>query len=49
MAKIPERLGDAPIEEKYIEQMTAIMTVLDSFMNEGTKGPVSNSSRCSKK
>jgi len=35
---MPERLGDAPIEQKYIEQMTAIMQTLDQFMNGEAKG-----------
>lgn len=38
-AQAPEdRLGDAPVEERYQAQMTAIMATLDEFLN-GPKGP----------
>lgn len=33
-----ERLGDAPVEAKYVEQMTAIMQTLDQFMNGDARG-----------
>lgn len=33
-----ERLGDAPVEERYHDQMTAVMQSLDEFLN-GPKGP----------
>ena len=32
------RLGDAPVEAQYHDQMTAIMQTLDEFLN-GPKGP----------
>jgi hypothetical protein len=38
MSKKPERLGDRPVEEKYVEQMTAIMRTLDQFMNGDARG-----------
>jgi hypothetical protein len=38
MIMAPERLGDKPIEKKYVEQMTAIMQTLDQFMNGDAKG-----------
>jgi hypothetical protein len=33
-----ERLGDAPVEAEYHEKLTAIMRVLDEFLNDGAKG-----------
>jgi hypothetical protein len=33
-----ERLGDAPIEPKYIEQMNAVARALDQFFNGDAKG-----------
>ncbi|QAY96671.1 hypothetical protein CWB41_13820 [Methylovirgula ligni] len=33
-----ERLGDAPIEEKYQRQMAAIAQTLDEFLNRSAKG-----------
>ena len=33
-----ERLGDAPIEPKYIEQMNAVARGLDEFFNHELKG-----------
>ena len=33
-----ERLGDAPIEQKYREQMNAIAKALDENLNGGAKG-----------
>lgn len=33
-----ERLGDAPIQEKYREQMQAIAATLDEFLNGAAKG-----------
>jgi hypothetical protein len=33
-----ERLGDAPIQPEYIEQMNAVAHVLDSFFNGEAKG-----------
>lgn len=35
----PEKLGDGPVDEKYYEQMTAIMATLDEFLNGDAKGP----------
>ena len=31
--------GDAPVDERYREQMIAIMRTLDEFVNGDTKGP----------
>ena len=36
MAK--ERLGDAPIEDAYRQQMNAVAAGLDEFFNDGVKG-----------
>jgi hypothetical protein len=33
MSKQPERLGDAPIEPKYVEQMNAVARALDETFN----------------
>jgi hypothetical protein len=33
-----ERLGDAPIEPEYIEQMTAVVQTLDQFFNGDKRG-----------
>lgn len=33
-----ERLGDAPIEEKHFDKMTAIVRALDESLNMGKKG-----------
>ena len=38
MSKKPERLGDAPIENEYVEQMNAIARVLDQGFNGDLKG-----------
>jgi hypothetical protein len=37
--KPEHRLGDAPVEAAYAEQMGAIMKALDEFMNGDLKGP----------
>lgn len=34
-----ERLGDAPIEDKYREQMNVVARALDDVFNAGLKGP----------
>ena len=34
-----DRLGDAPIEDKYREKMTAIAQALDELLNGEAKGP----------
>jgi hypothetical protein len=40
MTQKPERLGDAPIEPKYHDQMAAVAKALDDVFNgEGVKGP----------
>jgi hypothetical protein len=31
------RLGDAPVEERYAAQMTAVMSAVDDFLNEGKR------------
>lgn len=36
--RLEQRLGDAPVEEQYHAQMTAIMQALDEYLN-GPKGP----------
>ena len=36
--KPEDRLGDAPVDEKYHQQMVAIAQTLDEFFNEGVKG-----------
>lgn len=33
-----ERLGDAPIQKDYREQMQAVMSTLDEFMNGEARG-----------
>jgi hypothetical protein len=33
-----ERLGDAPIEQRYIQQMQTVARVLDEFLNDGKHG-----------
>jgi hypothetical protein len=33
-----ERLGDAPVEAQYHDQMTAIVRVLDEMLNMGKRG-----------
>jgi hypothetical protein len=33
-----KRLGDAPIEPKYIEQMNAVAATLDSYFNGDARG-----------
>lgn len=33
-----ERLGDAPVEEKYRQQMEAVATVVDEFFNGEAHG-----------
>ena len=38
MAKETKRLGDAPIEKKYRQQMNAIAHVLDDTFNGDAKG-----------
>jgi hypothetical protein len=35
---MPDRLGDAPIEDKYREQMQAIAAALDELLNGEAKG-----------
>lgn len=35
---MPEQLGDAPIQDEYRAQMTAVMATLDEFMNGDAKG-----------
>ena len=35
---MPETLGDAPIEEQYIEKMNALATVVDELFNGKLKG-----------
>jgi hypothetical protein len=39
MSKKPERLGDAPIEQEYRDQMNAIATALDQTFNPETFAP----------
>jgi len=34
-----QRLGDAPVEAAYHDKMTAIMSALDDFINDGAKAP----------
>jgi hypothetical protein len=34
-----KRLGDAPVQERYREQMVAMIRTLDEFLNEGQRGP----------
>jgi len=36
--KKPERLGDAPIEQKYRQQMNALAGFLDEHFNGASKG-----------
>jgi hypothetical protein len=38
MPKMPERLGDAPIEPKYREQMNVLAGALDEMFNGDAKG-----------
>jgi hypothetical protein len=38
MPKIPQRLGDAPIEPEYREQMNAIASALDKVFNGDKRG-----------
>lgn len=33
-----KRLGDAPVEEKYRQQMNAIAQTLDEFLNDNARG-----------
>ncbi|HEY2242727.1 MAG TPA: hypothetical protein VGH47_00715 [Xanthobacteraceae bacterium] len=33
-----ERLGDAPIEPEYVEQMTRVARAIDGMFNGGAKG-----------
>jgi hypothetical protein len=33
-----DKLGDAPVEQRYYAQMTAIMRTMDEFINGGLKG-----------
>jgi hypothetical protein len=37
--KPEERLGDAPVEAAYHDQMVAIIETVDEFMNGGAKHP----------
>jgi len=39
MSKQPERLGDAPIEPQYREQMNKVAFALDEFFNGQDAGP----------
>jgi hypothetical protein len=39
MSEQPERLGDAPIEEKYVNQMKTVALVLDELFNPETFAP----------
>jgi len=32
------RLGDQPVEDEYRAKLTAIMSALDDFLNDGKKG-----------
>lgn len=38
MSKKPERLGDAPIEQLYREQMKALAGAIDEVFNPTTRG-----------
>jgi hypothetical protein len=38
MQKPQDRLGDAPIEARYHDQMTAIVRALDETLNQGKSG-----------
>lgn len=38
MKKRPHQLGDAPIEEKYYENMNVVAGALDQMFNGDTKG-----------
>lgn len=33
-----QRLGDAPVQDEYHAQMTAVVTVLDEVFNQGARG-----------
>ena len=37
--KPAERLGDAPVQAEYAEQMTAVMAAVDELFNGELKGP----------
>jgi hypothetical protein len=39
MTNKPERLGDAPLEPQYREQMVAVAQTLDKFFNGKAGGP----------
>jgi hypothetical protein len=38
MPKMPTRLGDAPIEDRFRQQMNAIASVLDETLNGADRG-----------
>lgn len=38
MPKMPQRLGDGPIEQKYIDQMNVLAGLIDEFFNGTAKG-----------
>jgi hypothetical protein len=38
MTKKPERLGDAPIDQKYRDEMNAVAKALDSIFNGEARG-----------
>jgi len=38
MMKNPERLGDAPIEQQYIDMMNAVARAIDEMFNGELKG-----------